>query len=293
MNTLTSIFRAGISLNEKSIFQACTLGAYSRTLFYCVALLFTSFPLHTIGAESDRNQSEKILLSIDFNHPLSQHELQILSNEHVDLAKNEGPDNSNAIIVSYVGSAHGSQRVIEVLTLGRSTESAALSYNVKFSSDFQWVKGGKLHGVSSIDPISGGKKREPGNWSARLNFEHNGGARTYIYEQSVDKKWGIGESSSTHFFKKNQWYSIEILVHLNTSKNKYGSMQVYIDRELAIEHKNIEFRKYLSKESQIGKFLFSTFHGGNSLEYSPTDKSGKPTTVHAYFDNFIIRDLSK
>jgi hypothetical protein len=39
-----------------------------------------------------------------------------------------------------------------------------------FDQDWQWVLGGKLHGLGPEQPITGGNERLPTGWSARVTF---------------------------------------------------------------------------------------------------------------------------
>lgn len=80
---------------------------------------------------------------------------QLLSHRHISLAKGGGPDGTDAIRVAYVGSEQGSERVIVRVPLGFATEVATLSFDVRFDRDFQWVKGGKLHGLGPKRPVTG------------------------------------------------------------------------------------------------------------------------------------------
>lgn len=43
-------------------------------------------------------------------------------------------------------------------------------------------------------------------------------------------------------------------------------------------------------DTRIQYFLFSTFHGGNKPKWTPLDEKGKPSTVHALFDNFMVAE---
>lgn len=214
----------------------------------------------------------------------------LLSNPNVELIRGGGPDGSKAIRVSYVGSKEGSDRVLAKCPLLKAVMVASLSFDVRFGEDFQWVKGGKLHGLGPENPITGGNERKPDGWSARLMFAGNARSHSYLYEQSPDKKYGIGDTSSAPVFKKGVWQKVLIRVKLNTPGAKDGQFSVSVDGKEVNKQSGIEFRAQDGKNTLISNMLFSTFHGGDSPDWAPKDDKGNFTTVHADFDNFLVTE---
>ena len=214
---------------------------------------------------------------------------KLLSNKHITLEKGSGPDGSDAIRVAYVGFEEGSERVVVLYPIEKKINEATLSFDVFFDKNFQWTHGGKLHGLGPEHIVSGSKTiEEPGGWSARVLFKEGGRAATYIYDQSINSIYGVGETTETHIFETNKWHHIDLIVKLNNRNLSDGYAKILVDNNEVIYQKNIKFRNEYGEETKIQRFIFSTFHGGSSSLYTPKNKYGKPTTVYAYFDNFMV-----
>jgi hypothetical protein len=252
----------------------------------CVSLTIAAFSALSPPAAFAKDT----LLEEDFDQP-GRFGKQLLSDPHVQLLRKGGPDGSNAIRVAYVGFDQGSERVVSRFPLSRNVMEATLSYDVRFGEDFQWVKGGKLHGLGPDDPVTGGKERAPEKWSARLMFGGKGETKSYLYEQSPDKKYGIGGVSKAPVFKKAVWHNVVIRMKLNTLGKADGMFSVSIDGKEVNKESSVEFRGSDHKGTLISTMLFSTFHGGESPPFAPRDKAGDYTTVHADFDNFVVKEV--
>ena len=170
--------------------------------------------------------ADRPLLDENFDRPGGFAEL-LLADPHVQLIRKGGPDGSKAIRVSYVGSKEGSERVVVGYPLKRAVMEATLAFDVRFGEDFQWVKGGKLHGLGPENPVTGGNAREPDRWSARIMFAGDGRSHSYLYEQSRDKKFGVGDMSKAPVFKKGVWQKVRIRVKLNTPGKADGPASGY------------------------------------------------------------------
>ena len=240
------------------------------------------------GADSEKS---KILLHEDFNKDNDKgFAARILRDSHVTLAKGAGPDGSDAIRVAYVGSKRGSERVVERHPLASKVDQATLSFDVRFDRDFQWTRGGKLHGLAPKTPITGGKKRRPDGWSARIMFKKDGKCATYLYDQSKKRKYGRGSTSAGPAFKAGRWHHVVLEVKLNDPGKDNGFARIRIDNKPVVSSEKMVFRGSGGGETLIQTFLFNTFHGGSSPKWAPVDKEGKPTTVHAWFDNFRVTE---
>ncbi|MBF6058144.1 MULTISPECIES: polysaccharide lyase [Thiomicrorhabdus] len=206
----------------------------------------------------------------------------------IELVKGVGPDGSNAIRVAYVGYERGSERVVLRYPLSSAVNEATLSFDVKFAKDFQWVLGGKLHGLGPKHPVTGGKARRPDGWSARIMFMPEGRCRTYLYDQDKMKKWGVGEATAQPVFTAGQWHHVVLQVSLNSPGELNGFARIFVDGKVVMVTENVVFRGVGGSDTKIQQFLFSTFHGGSSPKWAPRDRQGDPMTVYAYFDNFLV-----
>ncbi|MEM9479957.1 MAG: polysaccharide lyase [Verrucomicrobiota bacterium] len=255
------------------------------------SLLVLSTLSASLGLSSILSAQTKpdILLSETFDGNLSEGlAATVIANDYVSLAKDAGPDGSNAVKVDYVGYEKGSKRVTARQKLASTVEAATLSFDVKFADDFQWVLGGKLHGLGPKSPITGGNKRRPEGWSARVMFKSDGRSATYLYDQDEMKKWGAGETTTGPVFKAGQWHHVILQVRLNDPEKTNGFVRILVDGEEVMMTPDVTFRGTGGKNTGIQRFLFNTFHGGQSPQHAPVDESGSPTTVHAWFDNFLV-----
>ncbi len=240
------------------------------------------------------SQRSNLLLNENFNSSQTLSAITLLESKYITLAKNEGPDGSHAIRVAYIGYAHGSERVVIQLPLRDKVDQATLSFDVKFDKDFQFRRGGKLHGVGPLKRITGGNERLPAGWSARIMWRAEGRCATYLYDQDVSKKWGNDKRTDNPVFKRNQWQHIALQVQLNNAGKANGFSKIYVDNQLIIDHQNVEFRGTEGEETFIQKFLFSTFHGGNTPDWAPADDQGNFISNYALFDNFkVVKGLAR
>ena len=263
-------------------------------LFIILIFIFGSFLLAEeilIAEQINENKDVGVLLSEGFDGELEAGlAKRLISHPNVTLAKGGGGDGSNVIRVAYVGYERGSKRVVMRYPLAKKVMEATLSFDVKFDDDFQWVKGGKLHGLGPKSPVTGGKERHPKGWSARVVFKGEGRCQTYLYDQDKTKKWGVGEVSEEVVFKAGKWHHVEFEVRLNDLGKSNGVARVFIDDQLVTESEGVELRGADGVETEIQQFMFSTFHGGHTPKWAPVDKEGKYTTVYAYYDNFVVME---
>jgi hypothetical protein len=70
--------------------------------------------------------------------------------------------------VTYIPSSEGSERVLRDYSLTQAVSAATLSFDVKLHSQFQFVRGGKMHGLSGGTATVGCKPISPNGWSVRM-----------------------------------------------------------------------------------------------------------------------------
>lgn len=189
-------------------------------------------------------------------------------------------ENESIIKVNYIPIERGSRRVTFTLNVDPRQEYT-LTYYVKFDSAFEFVKGGKLHGLGSKSYTTGCKQQTSQNWSVRVMWSKNGQLSSYIYHQKRKNK--CGESKKSLFImKKNVWYKISIFLKLNDKYKHNGTTSIFVNDKKIMHQTGIEFRKKTNKESLINNFLFNTFFGGSDISWSPS------RLVSAYFKNFTL-----
>lgn len=231
-----------------------------------------------------------VLLHENFDDPSAEGLAPVLlSDPHITWAEGLGLGGSAAIRVAYVGSEIGSERVGARYPLSVSTDRATLSFDVRFDEDFQWVRGGKLHGLGPKYPITGGRERRPKGWSARMMFTRGGRCSSYLYDQDQSQKWGIGRLSRAPVFVAGRWHHVVLQLRLNQPGEADGSVRFLVDGREVVEQGEVVFRGQGGPDTLIQTFLFSTFHGGATPTWTPR-KNGAPTTVYAFFDNFLVTE---
>lgn len=251
---------------------------------------FLAFICSLFSQSTILTKTPKPLLKINFDDDIDSEEFKaILSLKNVEIAKRKGIKESTAIKVSYVGFSKGSKRIVNNIRLPKSYKEATLNYAVIFDKDFQFPRGGKLHGLGPVNKITGGRTMQKDGWSARICFKRDGFVTPYVYHQNLKGRYGEGKSSENFYFKKGVYYHMAIYVKINTPASvSNGEVVIYANGEEITSYKNLQLRAIEGKDSEINNFLFSTFHGGNSPDFAPKDKNGNYVTVYAWFDNFEI-----
>jgi hypothetical protein len=234
------------------------------------------------------SQAANPLYQVDFDKRRSSIASKITAHRYIQLVPTGGVNGTPGIRVAYVGSTRGSERVVMQFDLAKKVKEAYLGYHVLFEQDFQFVRGGKLHGLGPADPAVGGEKVDPDTWSARLMFGSDGALKTYNYHQRLKGVYGQGVAVRRFQFKKDRWYRINYHVKLNDPPQANGFVRVLVDGKPLLEEEGLRFRGKDSSKTLIQRFLFSTFHGGSSKSYAPKTAKGALTTVHARFDNFSV-----
>lgn len=148
-----------------------------------------------------------------------------------------------------------------------------LKYDIRFPTDFDYGKGGKLPGLYGGDPgnASGGN-HGPG-WSTRFMFRNGSKGEVYVYTPSGDgygKDVGLGSWS---FSPDGKTHTIQQSVNRST-----GQITVWHDGKQVLSE---SAAPGISGIPFNGVF-FSTFFGGHETSWGPKHE------VHAYFSDFAV-----
>lgn len=241
-------------------------------------------------AAAAEEESRKILL-MDFDNSTSgDPEHKLLEHEKLALAPAAGVNGSTGLRAEYEGSEIGSERIVKRLLLPEVGVEYSLNYDVRFDEEFQFVKGGKLHGLGPMDPVTGGRPIIPEGWSARVMFREGGVPELYVYHQDMQGMYGDhGVVENPFVFEKGRYHSVSLQVRVNDPPEAAnGFARLYIDGTLIERMEGLRLRGSPGEESLISKFLFSSFHGGHEPEWAPKKKDGSFATVYATFDNISI-----
>jgi hypothetical protein len=166
-------------------------------------------------------------------------------------------------------------------TLQRSPqERLHLSYFLRFSKNFDFVKGGKLPGLYGGKGNSGGDIPNGfDGFSSRLMWRRNGQGEVYAYLPTSQTN-GTSIGRGTWTFQPNTWHQIEQELQLNTPNQSNGWVRVWLDGKLVLESTGIRFRR--TAKLKIDGIFFSTFFGGDDRSWST------PQDVSIDFADFAI-----
>jgi hypothetical protein len=159
-------------------------------------------------------------------------------------------------------------------------DSLRLSYYVRFSEDFDFVKGGKLPGLFGGTETSGGNVPDgTDGFSTRLMWRRDGDGEMYAY-LPTSEEYGTSIGRGNWRFEPGVWYHLEQEVLLNQPGKTDGRIRVWVDDELVLDEQELTFRT--TDELQIEGLFFSTFFGGGDSSWAT------PKDVYIDFAEFEV-----
>jgi hypothetical protein len=150
-------------------------------------------------------------------------------------------------------------------------ETAEMSYTLRFSKDFDFVKGGKLPGLcGGPENVSGGRPANGQNgFSARLMWRRDGRGEAYVYHKNQKGDYGDSFAFPSDFrFPTDTPVKVRLAVSMNTPGKRNGALRVWIDEKLLVERSDMEWRSVNS--FGVDGLYFETFHGGGDKSWAPT-----------------------
>ncbi len=183
---------------------------------------------------------------------------------------------------TYTPSKTGTPYIGKRFQLVESASEATLSFDMKLDSQFEFVRGGKMHGLGGGTATTGCKTIDPNGWSVRMMWRQNGQPVLYLYHQDRKKRCGDDVADPLGFtFVKDTWYKIALYVKLNSEVGSSdGIAALFINGKKLIERNNLNFTGNM--ENKIDYFLYNSFYGGNDPSWSPS------TDTFVYYDNFKV-----
>ncbi len=177
------------------------------------------------------------------------------------------------------GSAIGGGQFLAGLGI-QPADKLRLSYFVRFSENFNFVKGGKLPGLFGGVANSGGKTPNgKDGFSTRYMWRRDGAGEVYAY-LPTSKEYGTSLGRGAWNFEPGVWYRLEQEVTLNRPGKKDGRVRVWINGNQVFEQAGLIFRS--TPTLKINGVFFSTFFGGSDRSWST------PKSVYADFANFSV-----
>ncbi|MFB2938924.1 polysaccharide lyase [Aerosakkonemataceae cyanobacterium BLCC-F154] len=164
-------------------------------------------------------------------------------------------------------------------------DALRLSYYVRFSDNFDFVKGGKLPGLFGGNNNTGGKIPDgTDGFSTRYMWRRNGDGEVYAY-LPTSKKHGTSLGRGNWQFQPGKWHFIEQELTLNQPGKNDGRIRVWFDGEQVLDEKELAFRT--TKDLKIEGILFSTFFGGGDSSWASSKD------VYADFANFSVTSVNQ
>jgi len=193
------------------------------------------------------------------------------------------PSHGQVLNINYpagsVGPAQGGAQWL--MSLSQSGDDVYAAYWVQFAPGFDFVKEGKLPGLAGGTANTGGKKPNGfDGWSALLIWQAGWTLAQYIYYPDQQGEFGTALPWSTPPLAPGRWYHIEIRVRMNTPGQADGSVQGWLDGQLALNAGGLRFRD--TAALAIDEFYFSTFFGGDNSSFAAS------RNCDTRFDDFEI-----
>jgi|GEM_PF-3070694 len=206
------------------------------------------------------------------------------------LAVVDGPEDRPALRQRFVPSSRGSERVVASMNLP-PRRTYEVEHSAYFEPGFQWggeVESGKFgFGLAGGSAPTGGKIADDG-FSARFIWKGKGDgtASVGVYVYSVDRTQNLpyGDEFELPGFtiSPGEWFRAKMRLTTNSELSaKDGKIEIWIDDELLFERDGIQWQS-AGEGPAIDQVQFSSFHGGNTDQWSPADE------VHARFADMCV-----
>lgn len=237
-----------------------------------VAMLFLAWPATAAVLYTETMESSNSITHLNLRRGA----------EYLNIVSGCGMDGSKCEQVQYFPNDRGSPEVTGEAMLSKPVKSAILSYQVKFDKNFEFVKGGKIHGLGSAKSAFGCTDVQPDAWSVQVMWRQNGAPELYVYGQDRLNHCGTSYSAKNFRFNPNTWYTVALTVVVNDQGKANGYAGLSVDGQKVVEINNLELCNQCNTSTQISKFMHHTYFGGSTLDWAPS----KP--VYGYFDNYLV-----
>ncbi|MEM6278024.1 MAG: polysaccharide lyase [Verrucomicrobiota bacterium] len=156
-----------------------------------------------------------------------------------------------------------------------------LRYRVRPEKGFDFVKGGKLPGLSSGgSQFTGGRPPgSSGGWSARYMWRREGALELYFYHPEMKGKFGERHSLGVKL-EPGRWSELIQEIDTGNPGEGDGSLRIWIDGEIRLELEELELHG--TEYGRVDSFLFHTFYGGSDRSWAPSRET------RLQFDDFEI-----
>jgi len=183
--------------------------------------------------------------------------------------------------------------------LSKSVDEASIQYDVRFDSNFDWSRGGKLPGLGGALPgtspsVAGGCNAGSsaawsgrGMWITPSSYSSVKGSNEWIgYMYNYDKADACGDNLRTgKALTAGTWHTVKQYYKLNSisangTPNADGVSKMWLDGVLVRDASNVLYRS--NAELHVNYLYWEVFRGGGDLTWA------SPTKGTVDFDNLVI-----
>ena len=164
--------------------------------------------------------------------------------------------------------------ILWLVDLGIKSNALYYGFRFKLSDNFDYVKGGKLPGISGGKGNTGGKiPNGKDGWSVRMMWNDEGRPVQYVYHPGQPDKWGHALFwDYPGAIKRGVWHTVQTFVKLNTPGKHDGQIKTWLNKKLVLNQAGFRFRDI--NGLRIDRFHFVSFFGGHGPEWAPkTDQT--------------------
>ncbi len=199
----------------------------------------------------------------------------------------------NSLRQRFVPSEDGSERVVANFAVEART-TYELKQNIFFEEGFDWggdIQSGKFgFGLGGGSAPTGGTTDKDG-FTARLSWrgrEDGTAAYANLYLYSADRTLNLPYGDEIKIpnlvIPVGEWFEVTLRLTVNSVHDLAdGEITVHLNGELLLERENIQWQT-AGEKPVINRLILSSFHGGNSSAWSPSE------TVYAQFANICLYD---
>jgi hypothetical protein len=164
------------------------------------------------------------------------------------------------------------------VNLSKDYNEIYLSFNWKFSNEFNSTQGGKLPGLGGLPDFGGYCPVSGDGFRAHNMFYQGGGLLSYHYDRTdygySDCPWALGiYYFNPIYFSNGTWYNITQRLVMNTFTNGVangdGIKELWVDGRLIFQETNLKFMEDESETMKIDAFRLANFYGGDAEAYWP------------------------
>ncbi|CAG0930877.1 MAG: polysaccharide lyase [Rhodocyclaceae bacterium] len=176
-----------------------------------------------------------------------------------------------------------------ILFDGSAATCATLTYRLRFSNDFDFVRGGKLPGLAGgVAHTYPRLPRGINGYTARLMWRELGAGEIYAYLRTTPRPtnyYGTSIGRGSFHFSKGEWHTVTESIRLNDPTMADGVMHLTLDGKLVIDQNSLLIR---DREDVFSDgFIFESFFGGNDVTWAT------PKAAFIEFTAFEYRGYAK